>query len=86
MNKTSKIIEAVISFPPEYVKDLRKIRKLQRIIKKYYVHLFDFSTNYSEKILSCKVKHDKPKHAHFHFLLIPTNKNQKKSNMEANHE
>jgi 3-methyladenine DNA glycosylase AlkC len=74
MNKTSQLIEAVISFSLEYVKDLEKIHKLKKIINSYLSNLYNYENTYSKDILSDKTKHDKNNHPHFHFLIIPAYK------------
>jgi hypothetical protein len=86
MNKSKHLREVIISFPAESNLDLKKNHKMEKVIKKYYSNLFDYSNSYSENLLSGKTKHNKNKHPNFHFLLIPANKKSKKSKMEENHE
>jgi len=83
MNKTSQLLEIVVSMPLEYVKNLRKMHKLKKIIKSYLSNLFDYGKTYSEDILSYKTKNYKNKKPHFHFLVIPAYKKSKNIKLEG---
>ena len=84
MNKTGQLIEVFLSFPPEYVKNLRKMLKLKKVIKSYLTNLIDYEKTYSEDIVLSKTKHDKNKHLHFHFFVIKTYKKYKKNDEKSN--